>query len=38
MVNPELIGGVRLVMGDRRIDGSISGRLQALARELSERT
>ena len=38
VVNPELIGGVRLVMGDRRIDGSIAGRLQALARELSERT
>jgi len=38
VVNPELIGGVRLVMGDRRIDGSISGRLEALARDLSERT
>lgn len=38
IVNPELIGGVRLVMGDRRIDGSVSGRLEALARELSERT
>ena len=38
VVNRELIGGVRLVMGDRRIDGSVSGRLEALARELAERT
>ncbi len=38
VVKPELIGGVRLMMGDRRIDGSICGRLEALARELSQRT
>ena len=29
-----LIGGVRITMGDRRIDGSIAGRLEALSREL----
>ena len=34
-VNPKLIGGVRLMMGDRRIDASIAGRLDSLARELS---
>jgi F-type H+-transporting ATPase subunit delta len=34
-VDPKLIGGVRLVMGDRRIDASIAGRLDSLARELS---
>ncbi len=33
-VDPALIGGVRIMMGDRRIDGTISGRLDALAREL----
>lgn len=36
VVDPELIGGLRIVMGDRRIDASVSGRLSALARELSE--
>lgn len=36
VVDPRLIGGLRIMMGDRRIDASISGRLTALARELSE--
>jgi len=35
IVNPALIGGVRITMGDRRIDGSISGRLDDLAQLLS---
>lgn len=35
-VNPELIGGIRLTMGDRRIDGTIAGRLDELARSLSQ--
>ena len=33
-VDAGLLGGVRLAMGDRYIDGSISGRLDELAREL----
>ncbi|HEV3152476.1 MAG TPA: ATP synthase F1 subunit delta [Candidatus Baltobacteraceae bacterium] len=33
-VDPSLIGGVRITMGDRRIDGSIEGRLEELARTL----
>ncbi len=32
VVDPSLIGGVRITMGDRRIDATISGRLDALAR------
>jgi len=35
VVDPSLIGGLRLMMGDRRIDASISGRLDALARDLA---
>jgi ATP synthase F1 delta subunit len=35
VVNPSLIGGVRIVVGDRRIDATISGRLDSLARELA---
>jgi F-type H+-transporting ATPase subunit delta len=38
VVDPALIGGLRLTMGDRRIDASISGRLGALARELAHTT
>ena len=34
VVDPKVIGGVRILMGDRRIDGTVSGRLEALAREL----
>lgn len=34
VVDPNLIGGVRVTMGDRRIDGTISGQLDALARTL----
>ncbi len=32
--DPSLIGGVRLMMGDRRIDGSVLGRFDELARTL----
>lgn len=35
-VDPGLIGGVRIMMGDRRIDASVSGRLDKLSRVLSE--
>lgn len=35
VVDPGVIGGVRILMGDRRIDATIAGRLDALARELS---
>ncbi len=38
LVDPQLIGGLRIVMGDRRIDATISGRLNALARELAQTT
>jgi F-type H+-transporting ATPase subunit delta len=34
-VDPSLIGGVRLMMGDRRIDGTVAGALDDLARSLS---
>ncbi len=33
-VDANLIGGVRVTMGDRRIDGSVSGRLEELTRTL----
>ncbi len=33
-VDPSLIGGVRVTMGDRRLDGSVAGRLEELSREL----
>ena len=36
-VQPDLIGGLRILMGDRRIDGSIEGRFQELARTLFAR-
>ena len=32
--DPSLLGGVRITMGDRRIDGSLAGRLDELSREL----
>lgn len=35
IVDPRLIGGVRMMLGDRRIDASVSGRLDALARDLA---
>jgi F-type H+-transporting ATPase subunit delta len=34
-VDPELIGGVRITMGDRQADGTIAGRLDDIARLLS---
>jgi len=37
-VQPNLIGGVRIMMGDRRIDGTIEGRLEELSRTLFART
>jgi F-type H+-transporting ATPase subunit delta len=38
VVDPALIGGLRIMMGDRRIDATIAGRLNALARELAQAT
>jgi len=35
--DPTLLGGVRITMGDRRIDGSLAGRFDELARELFAR-
>jgi F-type H+-transporting ATPase subunit delta len=32
--SPDLIGGMRITMGDRRIDGTVAGRLEELARTL----
>lgn len=37
-VQPDLIGGVRIMMGDRRIDGSVQGRLEELTRTLFAKT
>jgi ATP synthase F1 delta subunit len=37
-VRPNLIGGVRIMMGDRRIDASVEGRLEELSRTLFART
>ncbi|HEY6326108.1 MAG TPA: ATP synthase F1 subunit delta [Candidatus Cybelea sp.] len=34
VVDPALIGGLRIMLGDRRIDATIAGRLDALARDL----
>jgi F-type H+-transporting ATPase subunit delta len=36
-IDPTLLGGIRITMGDRRIDGSLAGRLDELARELFAR-
>ena len=38
VVDPSVIGGLRIMMGDRRIDATISGRLDALTRELAQAT
>ncbi len=34
VVDRDTIGGVRILMGDRRIDGTVAGRLEALSRTL----
>jgi F-type H+-transporting ATPase subunit delta len=34
-VVPGLIGGLRIIMGDRRVDGTVAGRLEDLARTLT---
>ncbi len=36
-VDPNLLGGVRITMGDRRIDGSLAGRFDELTRDLFAR-
>lgn len=36
VVNPELIGGMRLRINDRVLDGSIAGQLERLKRTLAE--
>jgi F-type H+-transporting ATPase subunit delta len=33
-LDPSLVGGVRIMMGDRRIDGTVAGRLEELTRTL----
>jgi F-type H+-transporting ATPase subunit delta len=35
--DPSLLGGLRITMGDRRIDGTLSGRFDELSRELFAR-
>jgi F-type H+-transporting ATPase subunit delta len=37
VVDPRAIGGVRILMGDRRVDGTVAGRLDTLARSLFAR-
>ncbi|MEO7202055.1 MAG: ATP synthase F1 subunit delta [Candidatus Tumulicola sp.] len=37
VVDPSAIGGVRILMGDRRVDGTVAGRLDSLARSLFAR-
>ncbi len=37
-IDPNLLGGVRITMGDRRIDGSLAGRFDELSRELFAHT
>ena len=34
VVDPRTIGGVRVLVGDRRIDGTVAGRLESLSRTL----
>lgn len=36
--DPSLLGGVRITMGDVRVDGTLAGRLDALARDLATNT
>lgn len=35
VVDPQLVGGMRITMGDRRVDGTIAGRLEELSRTLA---
>ena len=35
VIEPQLIGGMRIMMGDRRVDGTIAGSLDELARTLT---